>query len=84
MIVGIVLVLLGMALILNNLILGLLPGLILIALGIVAIVVGGLWRGGLAVLRLGGQPVATKTCPECRAVVPTNASFCATCGHKFQ
>jgi hypothetical protein len=79
-IVGVVLVVVGIALIWSNLILGLIPGLILIALGIVALVISGVWRGGLAVLRFG----STKSCPACHSAVPTSAAYCATCGHQFQ
>ena len=92
MIVGLVLLILGVALIWNNLILGLIPGLILIVIGIVAIVVGGLWRGGLAVLRAGsanggsttGPGGPTKVCPACHNAVASSAAFCPTCGHQFQ
>ena len=80
MLVGLLLLLVGIALIVMNPILGFIPGILLIAFGIVAMVLGGLARGGLAILRLG----TTKTCPECRSSIPISATVCRYCNHRFQ
>ena len=80
MLIGAVLLVLGIALIIAHPLLGLIPGLLLIAFGIVALVLGGIWRGGIAALRFG----TSKTCPQCHSSVPLDAAFCSTCGHQFQ
>ena len=80
MLIGLVLFVLGIFLIVSHPILGFIPGILLIAFGIVAMVLGGLARGGLAILRLG----TTKTCPECRSSVPISATVCRYCNHRFQ
>ena len=80
MLIGLVLLVLGIFLIVNHPILGFIPGILLIAFGIVGMVLGGLARGGLAILRLG----TTKTCPECKSSVPISATVCRYCQHRFQ
>jgi ribosomal protein L40E len=80
MVVGLVLFILGILLIVSNPILGFIPGLLLIVIGIVAMVLGGLARGAFAVLRMG----TTKTCPECKSSIPISATVCRYCNHRFQ
>jgi ribosomal protein L40E len=79
MVVGFVLFILGILLIVSHPILGFIPGVVLIVFGIVAMVVGGIARGGLALLRLG----TTKTCPDCRSSIPISATVCRYCNHRF-
>lgn len=80
MLVGLVLVVLGIFLIVNQPILGFIPGILLIVVGIVVMVLGGLARGAFAILRAGTM----KTCPECRSSVPISATVCRSCNHHFQ
>jgi ribosomal protein L40E len=80
MVVGLVLFIVGILLIVSHPILGFIPGLLLIVFGIVAMILGGIARGGLALLRLGTM----KTCPECRSSVPLSATVCRYCQHRFE
>jgi ribosomal protein L40E len=80
MIVGLVLFVVGILLIVSHPILGFIPGLLLIVIGIVAMVLGGFARGASALLRMG----TTKTCPECKSAIPMSATVCRYCNHPFQ
>lgn len=79
MVIGVVLLVIGLWLIVSHPILGFIPGLFLIVIGIVVLVLGGIARGTFALLRLG----SSKTCPECRSAIPNAASVCRFCGHRF-
>ena len=79
MLIGLVLLVVGLVLIVANPILGLIPGLFLITIGLVVVVLGGLARGVGALAGVG----RTKTCPDCRSKIPTDAKVCRYCGHRY-
>ena len=80
MLIGLVLFVLGIVLIVSHPLLGFIPGVLLILLGVVAVILGTMARGALAVWRIG----TSKTCPECRSQSRTSAVVCRYCGHRFE
>jgi hypothetical protein len=79
MIAALILFLLGILLIFLNPILGLIPGILLIVLSIIVFVFALLGRGIGAIAGIG----STKTCPECRSKIPSDASVCRSCGFRY-
>ena len=79
MIIAALLVLFGIMIIVSNPLLGFIPGIILIALGIVVAVFAGLGRG-IGLLASFGS---TKTCPDCRMRIPSQAVVCRFCGTRI-
>ncbi len=63
-----------------NPILGLIPGILLIILSVVVFVFALLGRGIGTIAGIG----STKTCPDCRSKIPSDASVCAHCGYRFE
>ena len=79
MIIGLLILLLGIFLIASHPLLGLIPGLLLIVVGIVVMVLGGLARGAGAILNIG----SSKTCPQCGSRIPASARVCRVCGYRY-
>jgi ribosomal protein L40E len=79
MLLGLVLVLVGIIVFVLNPLFGLVPAVILIAIGLLAMVLGGLARGASAVLRVGSM----KTCPDCHSKIPSAANVCRYCGYRY-
>ncbi len=80
MIVALILILVGLFFIVSNPILGFIPGILLIVAGIVVGVLGALGRGIGAIASIG----STKTCPDCRSKIPSDASVCRHCGYRYE
>ena len=76
--IGLILLLVGIALIVINPIVGFIPGVILIVIGLVILVLSMLAKGAGAVLGTG-----PKTCPDCRSKIPRDASVCRHCGYRY-
>ena len=79
MLIALVLFLIGVLVILANPILGLIPGIILIVLAVVVGFFAILGRGLSAVTSIG----STKTCPDCRAKIPSDAVVCRYCSYRY-
>jgi ribosomal protein L40E len=79
MMVGLVLILVGIALVVVNPIIGLIPGVILAVVGLVILVLSTVAKGAGAVLSI----ASTKTCPDCRSKIPSAANVCRHCGYRF-
>ncbi len=80
MLIGLLLFVAGILIIVANPLLGFIPGVLLIVIGIVVMVLGGLARGFGAILGIG----STKTCPECRSRIASDAVVCRYCGYRYR
>jgi hypothetical protein len=79
MLIALVLILFGIFLIVVNPLLGFIPGILLIVIGLVVGVLALLGRGVGAVLGIG----STKVCPDGRTKIPSGASVCRYCGYRY-
>jgi hypothetical protein len=79
MVIALLLLLVGMVLIVSNPILGLIPGVILIVIALVVAVLAMLGKGVGAVASIG----STKTCPDCRSKIPSDAAVCRHCNYRY-
>lgn len=79
MLIALLLLAVGVAFIVMNPILGLIPGLIFIAIAIVVFVLAGLGKGIGAIAGIG----STKSCPECRSKIPSEAVVCRYCNYRY-
>ena len=79
MILAALLVLLGIIVITSNPILGFIPGILMIVIGIVVGVLAAAGRGIGALASIG----STKTCPDCRMRIPSDAVVCRFCGWRI-
>ena len=79
MLLAILLILAGIALIVAIPILGWIPGVVLVVIGLVVAVVAILGRGVGALVSIG----SSKRCPECRSKIPVDASVCRYCGYRY-
>ena len=79
MLFAILLIVIGIAFIVSIPILGLIPGIPLILIGLVMAVLALLGRSVGALLSIG----STKTCPQCRSKIPSGASVCGRCGYQY-
>jgi hypothetical protein len=80
MLAALILFLIGIFLIFVNPVLGLIPGILLILLSIVVFVLALLGRGIGAIFSIG----STKTCPDCKSKIPSDASVCSHCGYRYE
>ena len=79
MVIALILILVGIVLIVSNPLLGFIPGLLLIVVGLVVGVLAALGRGIGAIAGMG----STKTCPDCRSKIPSEAIVCSHCGYRY-
>ena len=79
MVFALILILIGIVLIVSNPLLGFIPGLLLIVVGLVVGVLAALGRGIGAIAGIG----STKTCPDCRSKIPSAAVVCRHCGYRY-
>lgn len=80
MLIGLLLILVGIVLIVVNPLVGVIPGILLILVGVVVIVLGGIAKGAGAVMNIG----STKTCPDCRSKIPSEAVVCRYCNFRYK
>jgi hypothetical protein len=79
MLIALLLVLFGIFLIVSSPILGFIPGILLILIGIVVGILAFIGRGVGALLSVG----TTKLCPDCRSRIPMAAAVCRHCGYRY-
>lgn len=79
MLIAVMLIVVGIVLIASIPILGLIPGLILIVIGVVVGVLSLLGKGIGAVAGIG----STKSCPDCKSKIPSAASVCRHCHYRY-
>lgn len=79
MLIALLLFLVGIVLIVSNPILGLVPGVFLIAIALVVGVLSLLGKGLGAIAGVG----STKTCPDCRSKIPSSATVCRYCNYRY-
>jgi hypothetical protein len=79
MLVALILIVLGVLAIASIPILGWIIGLLLILVGIAVAVLAMLGRSIGAIVRAG----TTKTCPDCKSQIPSDAKVCRHCGYRY-
>jgi len=79
MIIAALLVLVGIMIIVSNPLVGFIPGILMIVIGVVVGVVAATGRGIGALASIG----STKTCPDCRMRIPSDAVACRFCGARI-
>jgi hypothetical protein len=79
MLVALILIVLGVLAIASIPILGWIIGLVLILVGIAVAILASLGRGLGAIVRAG----TTKTCPDCKSQIPSDAKVCRHCGYRY-
>ena len=79
MLIALILIIVGIVLIVSNPLLGFIPGILLIVIGLVVGALAMLGRGVGALAGIG----STKTCPECRSKIPSAATVCRHCGYRY-
>lgn len=79
LLVAVLLVLIGFTLIVSNPILGFIPGILMIVVGLVLGALGLVGRGIGAVAGIG----STKVCPDCNTRIPAAARVCRHCGYRY-
>ncbi len=79
MLIAIILIVLGVLAFASIPILGWILGPILILLGLAIAILASLGRSLGALFRVG----STKTCPDCKSQIPSDAKVCSHCGYRY-
>jgi hypothetical protein len=79
MLLAILLILMGIGLIVAIPLLGWIPGIVLILIGVIVGILALVGRGVGALASIG----TTKRCPDCRSKIPVDANVCRHCGFRF-
>jgi ribosomal protein L40E len=80
LLIGLLLLLVGIIVFVVNPIVGIIPGAVLVLVGLFVMVMSGLAKGADALLSIG----STKTCPECRSKIPSDAVVCRYCNFRYK